>query len=86
MAWVAFHFDGRRLCGEEIMCLGGVGWRRNVAEDNISSREMMEQERFQADKIFFDRRAILSLDRSGSKKNVRALEIIGWRRREAKIK
>ena len=76
MAWLAFPFDGRRFRGEESVCLGGVGWRENVAEEDISSREVMEQERFQAEKVFFGLRAILSGGRRGSEKNVRAREIV----------
>ena len=80
---MAFTFDGRRFRGEEIVCLGGVGWRENVAEEDIGSREVMEQERFQAEKLFFGLRAILGGGRSGREKDVRAWEIVVWRIKEA---
>ena len=55
-------------------------------EEDISSQEVMEQEIFQAENLFFGLRAILGRGRSGSEKNVRAREIVVWRNRDAEVK
>ena len=76
----------RRLCCEEFVGIGGIGWWGNISEEDVGSWKVMEKERFQTEKIFFGLRAILSGGRSRGEKNVRTQEIVGWRRREAKIK
>ena len=80
---MAGFFVGRRFRREKFVCVGGVRWWGNVAEEDISSQEMVEQERFQANKIFFGRRAILRKGRS--EKNVRARKIVECWRRETII-
>ena len=68
---------------EEFVCFGGFGWKWNIAEKDICCRELMVQERFQAEKVFFGLRVILGRGRCGSEKDVRAREIVVWWVQEA---
>ena len=77
---------GRKNHREELVSFRGVGWRVNMVEEDVGGREMMEQDWYWAEQIFFGRRVVLGRCRSGSKKYVRTRKIVVWQRREAKIK
>ena len=57
MGQIAYFISYRRFRGEELVCIGGVRWW-DMAEKDISSWEVVEQECFQAEKVFFGLRAV----------------------------
>ena len=82
---VARNFIDRRF-REKFVGIGGIGWWRIISEEDVGGRKLLVGKCCDAEKIFFGRRAILGRGRSGSEKNVRAREIVGWWRRETGVK
>ena len=82
---IAGFFSGMEFRIEEFVCFGRFGWQWNGEEQDICSRKMVDQERFQTEKIFFGHRAVLGRGRCGGEKDVRAREIVVLRVQEACI-